>query len=45
MSINQYLWRGAIETISFMPLVSADAVGGTILTDWYSTTNNDKRKM
>ena len=40
MSINQFLWRGAIDTISFMPLVSADAVGGTILTDWYSTTNN-----
>ena len=26
------------ETIDFMPLNSADQVGGTIITDWYSTT-------
>ncbi len=38
--INTYLWRGALETVSFMPLNSADPVGGTILTDWYSTSNN-----
>jgi len=40
MPINVYLWRGAIETISFMPLSSADPIGGTIITDWYSTTDN-----
>ena len=40
MPINVYLWRGALETISFMPLSSADPIGGTILTDWYSTTSN-----
>ncbi|WP_370664299.1 DUF3576 domain-containing protein [Neokomagataea thailandica] len=33
--VNAYLWRGAIDTLSFMPLSSADAVGGVILTDWY----------
>ena len=44
MPINVYLWRGALETISFMPLSSADPVGGTILTDWYSTTNNDNER-
>ncbi|GLQ61147.1 DUF3576 domain-containing protein [Gluconobacter japonicus] len=33
--VNAYLWRGAIDTLSFMPLASADAVGGVILTDWY----------
>ena len=44
MPINVYLWRGALETISFMPLSSADPIGGTILTDWYSTTNNDNER-
>ena len=44
MPINTYLWRGALETISFMPLSSADPIGGTILTDWYSTPNNDNER-
>ena len=40
MSVNAHLWRGALETIDFMPLSSADPIGGTIITDWYSTNNN-----
>ena len=40
MPINVFLWRGALETIDFMPLNSADPIGGTIITDWYSTTDN-----
>ena len=40
MPINVFLWRGALETIDFMPLSSADPIGGTIITDWYSTTDN-----
>ena len=38
MSVNPFLWKGALETIDFMPLNSADQVGGTIITDWYSTS-------
>ncbi|GBQ25050.1 hypothetical protein AA0472_1624 [Acetobacter estunensis NRIC 0472] len=34
--VNAYLWRGALDTLSFMPIASADAVGGFILTDWYT---------
>ena len=44
MPINVFLWRGALETISFMPINSADPIGGTILTDWYSTTNNENER-
>ena len=44
MNVNVFLWRGALETISFMPLNSADQVGGTIITDWYSTTSNDNER-
>ena len=44
MAINPFLWRGALETISFMPLSSADPIGGTIITDWYSTVNNENER-
>ena len=44
MSVNPFLWRASLETIDFMPLSSADQVGGTIITDWYSTTNNEKER-
>ena len=40
MPINPYLWKGSLETISFMPLSSADPFGGTIITDWYSDSQN-----
>ena len=40
MNVNAFLWRGALETINFMPLSSADQIGGTIITDWYSTSDN-----
>ncbi len=36
IGVNAYLWRAALDTLSFMPLVSADPFGGTIITDWYA---------
>ena len=44
MNVNIFLWRGALETIDFMPLNSADQIGGTIITDWYSTTDNSNER-
>lgn len=35
IGVNSYLWRAALETISFMPLVQTDSNGGVIVTDWY----------
>ncbi len=35
LGVNAYLWRGALDTLSFMPLASADPFGGIIITDWY----------
>ncbi len=35
LGVNAYLWRGALDTLSFMPLVSQDPFGGVIITDWY----------
>ncbi|MGP1394013.1 MAG: DUF3576 domain-containing protein [Inquilinaceae bacterium] len=36
IGVNGFLWRAALDTISFMPVQSADPFGGVILTDWYS---------
>ena len=44
MSVNPFLWKGALETIEFMPLSSADQVSGTIITDWYSTSTNPNER-
>ena len=44
MAVNPFLWQGTLDTIDFMPLNSADQVGGTIITDWYSTTENPKER-
>jgi hypothetical protein len=36
LGVNAYLWRGTLDTLSFMPLASADPFGGVIITDWYT---------
>jgi len=36
IQVNAYLWRATLDTLSFMPLVSADPFGGVVITDWYS---------
>jgi hypothetical protein len=36
IGVNSFLWRASLDTISFMPLSSADPFGGVIITDWYS---------
>ena len=35
IGVNGYLWRATLDTLSFMPLASADPYGGVIITDWY----------
>lgn len=34
--VNAYLWRASLDTLSFMPLASANPFAGVIVTDWYS---------
>jgi hypothetical protein len=36
IGVNAYLWRAALDTVSFAPLLQADANTGVIITDWYS---------
>ena len=40
IGVNSYLWRATLDTLSFMPLASADPYGGVVITDWY--TNPEK---
>lgn len=35
IGVNSFLWRASLDTVSFMPLASADPFGGVIITDWY----------
>ena len=34
--VNTFLWRASLDTVSFMPLASADPFGGVIITEWYT---------
>jgi Domain of unknown function (DUF3576) len=43
--VNPYLWRATLETLNFMPLVSVDAMGGVIITDWYTNAQNTNEQL
>jgi len=36
IAVNSYLWRAAVDTVSFAPLLQANPASGVIITDWYS---------
>jgi len=35
IGVNSYLWRAALDTVSFAPIAQTDSAGGVIITDWY----------
>lgn len=47
IGVNSFLWRASLDSISFMPLASADPFGGVIITDWYAPpeTPNERFKL
>ena len=45
IGVNSYLWRGTLETLSFMPLLQTDSNGGVIVTDWYANPKNANERM
>ncbi len=45
IGVNAYLWRAALDTVSFMPLIQADANAGVIITDWYTNPNSPTERM
>src|SRR6202789_1732901 len=36
VSVNGFLWRASLDTLSFLPLASTDPFGGVIITEWYA---------
>jgi hypothetical protein len=38
-NVNGFLWRASLNILSIAPLISTDALGGTIITDWYINKN------
>jgi len=36
IAVNSYLWRAAVDTVSFAPLIQANPNSGVIITDWYT---------
>lgn len=45
IGVNSFLWRASLDTISFMPVASADPFGGVILTDWYENPEVDGERF
>ncbi len=45
IGVNAYLWRAALETISFAPLLQSDSNGGVIVTDWYANPRNPGERV
>jgi hypothetical protein len=45
LGVNTYLWHATLDTLSFLPVQSADPFGGVIITDWYSAPENPNERM
>ena len=45
VNVNAYLWRASLNILSFTPLISTDALGGTIISDWYINKKNKNQRM
>ena len=45
IGVNAYLWRAALDTVSFAPLLQADSAGGVIVTDWYANPSNPNERV
>ena len=45
IGVNAYLWRAALDTVSFAPLLQADANSGVIITDWYANPNSPGERV
>jgi hypothetical protein len=45
IGVNGFLWRATLDTVSFMPIASADPFGGVILTDWYSAPDTPNERV
>ena len=45
IGVNAFLWRAALDTLSFAPLAETDSNGGVIVTEWYSNPQNPTERV
>lgn len=45
IGVNSYLWRAALETLSFAPMAQVDSNGGVMVTDWYSNPSSPNERV
>ena len=45
IGVNAYLWRAALETLSYAPLAQTDSNGGVIVTEWYANPQNPGERV
>jgi len=45
IGVNAYLWRAAVDTVSFAPLLQANPASGVIITDWYANPNTPGERV
>ncbi len=45
LGVNSYMWHATLDTLSFVPLASADPFGGVVITDWYSPPQTPGERM
>jgi hypothetical protein len=45
IGVNSYLWRAALETLSFAPMAQVDSNGGVMVTDWYTNPASPNERV
>jgi hypothetical protein len=45
IGVNSYLWRAALETLSFAPMAQVDSNGGVMVTDWYTNPSSPNERV
>ena len=45
IGVNTYLWRAAVDTVSFAPLLQANPDSGVIITDWYANPQSPGERV
>lgn len=45
IGVNSYLWRAALDTLSFAPMAQVDSNGGVLVTDWYSNARAPSERV
>jgi hypothetical protein len=45
IGVNSFLWRAAVDTVSFAPLLQANPSSGVIITDWYTNPRTPTERV